>query len=339
MPKEKKPAPRHARQTRRPRRAQEDNPYSYDVPPHERYETRADVWQADEPERDTQVHDDLVDELFVPGVAGPPTCGAKGPRRKMGRGRLALLTLSILIFIGSATALIAILGTRAAARDEYAKLAEAVRPSASAAQAGAAPDAPAKETPPIDAVGIAQLQQLNGDFVGWLQVPGTNINYPIVQGADNDYYLKHTFQKSNYACGAIFMDYVNAPDFSDANTVVYGHNMRDGSMLHDLTKMLDMNYAAAHDIFTITTPDAVTHAYRIFSVHQVAATDDYRTPGFANDAEKAAFFERMRRRSAFQSDVALDAQSRIVTFSTCPNNNDAMRIAVHGVYVGEKTYE
>ena len=84
-------------------------------------------------------------------------------------------------------------------------------------------------------VDFAVLQQINEDIVAWLRIPGV-LDYPVVQGTDNSYYLHHTFRKEYNIAGSIFLDARNMADFSDSKNIIYGHNMRNGSMFHVLRK-------------------------------------------------------------------------------------------------------
>jgi hypothetical protein len=84
--------------------------------------------------------------------------------------------------------------------------------------------------------GLLSLAQINPDVYGWISIAGTDINYPIVQGKDNDEYLHRTYKRENLFVGSIFMDYQNSADFSDCNSIIYGHNMKDGSMFGKLSR-------------------------------------------------------------------------------------------------------
>lgn len=187
---------------------------------------------------------------------------------------------------------------------------------------------------------LAYYEQINPDFIGWLDVPGTQIHYPIVRTTNNDYYLRHTFKKSYSDYGSIYADYRCADDLSDANTVIYGHNMRNGTMFHDLVNMLDEDYLQEHQTFTITTSDAQVMTYEIFSVHEVHVATDYRTITL-DDYERAPYFETLQGYSDVDiPEVEFDEQSRIVTFSTCPNDSDdRYRIAVHAILVSVEPLE
>ena len=184
-------------------------------------------------------------------------------------------------------------------------------------------------------------KQTNADFIGWLDVPDTEIHYPVVRGTDNDYYLTHTFKKIYSAYGSIFADYRCAMDLSDANTVIYGHNMKNGTMFHDLVRMLDTSYLSTHDTFTITSADGIVYSYRIFSVYEVSVTTDYRTISLPEGAARSQYFSTLAGYSTARAQsVSFSNDSKIVTFSTCPNDSDPnYRIAVHAVLTGSAPLE
>ncbi len=93
------------------------------------------------------------------------------------------------------------------------------------------------------AVDFDSLKEINGDIVAWIKCKELGINYPVVQGTDNSYYLTHTFSGEEHISGCIFMDCVNKTDFTDDNTILYGHNMKDGSMFGSFSHK---RYAADH---------------------------------------------------------------------------------------------
>lgn len=97
---------------------------------------------------------------------------------------------------------------------------------------------------------LKALQKLNKDMAGWLTIADTEIDYPILQSTDNDYYLHHNYKNEKARAGSIFKDYRNTNEFLDKNTIIYGHNMKDGSMFADLRKYLDKDFLAAHPTFS-----------------------------------------------------------------------------------------
>ena len=104
-------------------------------------------------------------------------------------------------------------------------------------------------------VDFESLQAINPDIVAWVTIEGTNIHYPVVQGPDNDYYLDHLFDGRESGVGSIFMDYRNAPDLSGRNTVLYGHNLKDGTMLNQITNYNDQSFYEQHPRALLMTPE------------------------------------------------------------------------------------
>lgn len=88
-------------------------------------------------------------------------------------------------------------------------------------------------------IDFAGLRNINGDIVAWIQIPGIDVDYPVVQGEDNEYYLYHTFRKEANKAGSIFLDYRNCAYFTEQRVIIYGHNMKDGSMFSNLKKYRD----------------------------------------------------------------------------------------------------
>jgi len=147
------------------------------------------------------------------------------------------------------------------------------------------------------------LYELNPGSAGWIVVPGTEISYPVVQGADNNWYLRHTFRGERNNSGAIFIDYRNAPDFTNAFTIVYGHNMLDGSMFAPL-------HGWRGDRFVIHIPDGVM-VFEVFDRQVVRADDEL-----------------------FQlRDLSQDSGERVVMLSTCVTGQQSMRYVILGRHI------
>ena len=124
-------------------------------------------------------------------------------------------------------------------------------------------------------VDFAALQQINPDIVAWLRIPCV-LDYPVVQGTDNSYYLHHTFRKEYNIAGSIFLDARNASDFSDGKNIIYGHNMRDGSMFHVLRKFQDLDFYQANREIWLYLPDGSVQVYEIVGCEEVkAAGEEY----------------------------------------------------------------
>ena len=127
-----------------------------------------------------------------------------------------------------------------------------------------------EETVTVD---FASLQAINPDIVAWLRIPGV-LEYPVVRGTDNSYYLNHTVQKTYNIAGSIFLDYRNERDFSDSKNLIYGHNMKDGSMFHVLRNYQDIDFFQEHTDMEIYLPDGRTLNYQIIACEQVPADSE-----------------------------------------------------------------
>ena len=175
---------------------------------------------------------------------------------------------------------------------------------------------------------LRTLKNKNEDTIGWIEISGTSIAYPIMQSKDNNYYLTHDFNKAYSATGSIFMDSGNDSDFKDANTILYGHNMKDGSMFHDLHLLRQEEYLKEHLIINVITDQGV-QKYKIFSIYVAKASADYRR-SYKIAEEQVGFLERVQNRSL----VVLDKQKfegteTILTLSTCAYDFNNARLVVH----------
>ena len=122
-------------------------------------------------------------------------------------------------------------------------------------------------------VDFEALQQINSDIVAWLRIPGV-LDYPVVQGTDNSYYLHHTFRKEYNIAGSIFLDARNTADFSDSKNIIYGHNMRNGSMFHVLRNFQDLDFYQANREIWLYLPDGSVQVYEIVGCEEVKATGE-----------------------------------------------------------------
>lgn len=185
-------------------------------------------------------------------------------------------------------------------------------------------------------VDFEQLQSINSDVVGWIRfVQPEKINYPVVQGTDNDKYLKTTVEEKKNAAGAIFMDANNAGDFSDRNTFIYGHNMKNGSMFGQLRKYKNADYCKENPYFYIYTPDGKEAKYQIFAACVVENVSESYTKTYTNDDDFLEYLKYIQDISLYDVDVELTAQSQIVSLSTCTNVTEMQRLLVLGVKISE----
>ena len=180
-------------------------------------------------------------------------------------------------------------------------------------------------------VDFSQLSSVNSDVTGWLYSDGTVINYPIVQCSDNDYYLNHRFDGTYSSFGTLFTDYRGSADFTDRQTLLYGHNMDNGSMFASLLKYRNQSYYDEHPYMLLYTPEK-TYIVALFSAY-VAATDDWCYQRVYSDEEYGSYLDYVESQSDFQSQVTVTENDRIVVFSTCAYDFDDARYVVFGKLV------
>ena len=162
------------------------------------------------------------------------------------------------------------------------------------------------------------LLGINKDVKAWIRFNHEKINYPVVQTNNNDYYLNHDFYKKSTFLGAIFMDYRN--DYpNDKNTILYGHNITDGSMFGSLREALKSGFFDDSDnriIEIIDIKNNVYH-YEIFSIYTIVKEEYYLTTGFENDDAYLEFLNTLKSRSNIDFGISLDETDNILTLSTC----------------------
>jgi sortase B len=200
------------------------------------------------------------------------------------------------------------------------------------------PEEPEKRTEhKVLKVDFKKLQSTNPDTVAWISFDEpAKINYPVVRANDNDKYLKSTFEGKKNASGAIFMDAVNSGDFSNTNTFIYGHNMKNGSMFGQLRKYRNEAFYREYPFFYIYMPDGREVKYQIFAVGIVEdASESYRKH-YMDDADYLKYLQYIQSISKYKTGVEVTAESDIVSLSTCTNVTETQRLLVHGVKVSEK---
>jgi sortase B len=176
-------------------------------------------------------------------------------------------------------------------------------------------------------VDISTLKKENKDTVGWIQVNGTNINYPFVQTTDNSFYLSHTFNKSYNKAGWVFMDYRNNKSEFDKNTILYAHGRADRTMFGSLRNILTNGWLNNKDnhIIKLSTEEENT-LWQVFSVYRIPTTSDYLKIEFKED-EFLAFANKLMERSKFNFNTTISENDKILTLSTCYNDSD--KIVLH----------
>lgn len=181
------------------------------------------------------------------------------------------------------------------------------------------------------------LLEQNPDTVAWIRFDEPSmINYPVVKSADNSDYLTKTFVANDNKLGAIFMDYRNTSDFSDRNTFIYGHHLNvGGEMFSELLEYEDQSFCEENPNFYIYTPDGKVRTYTIFSAGVVKDTAENYNITYDSDEAFTEYLNLCQESSNYQVDVELNAQSQIVSLSTCTNVRDDERFLVQGVLTEE----
>lgn len=180
-------------------------------------------------------------------------------------------------------------------------------------------------------VDFDKLRNINEDTVGYLEVPNTNINYVVVKGEDNSYYLNHNFNKEKNVAGWIFMDYKNKADGTDKNIVIYGDDTADETMFGSLSKLLEKkNLEDKNNLIITFITDKEIKKYQIFSIYTIEPEEYYIKTSF-KEKEFEKFKEKIRNRSKYKLDANLKNKN-IITLSTCQTHG-IKRLAVHAVEV------
>ncbi len=160
------------------------------------------------------------------------------------------------------------------------------------------------------------LKAINPEIVGWLTIDGTDIDYPIAQHADNDYYLHHLFTGEWNSSGCIFLDNRNSPDFSNENSIIYGHNMDNGTMFQNLMHYKSQEFYERHPTGKLIIPEG-SFMLEFFAGYVANVDDDAWPTDFTSEEEFAQWLLSAKERSLFSNSVALTASDRVVTLSTC----------------------
>ncbi len=184
----------------------------------------------------------------------------------------------------------------------------------------------------VNPIDFDELEKINSDLVGWLKIRAIDISYPVVQGEDNDYYLHNSFEKEYLFAGCLFENYENKSDFSDKNTIIYGHNMRNGSMFGKLKQFREEEVYNKSKYFWIYTKDIIFQ-YRIISARVVGNTGQAYTTKFKTKKEFQEFLDAAIDDSEVDnSTVSVSTDDRIVTLSTCTGDSST-RFVVQGKLV------
>lgn len=176
-------------------------------------------------------------------------------------------------------------------------------------------------------VDFTKLKKINNDVKGWIQVNGTNINYPFVQASDNKYYLNHSFNKSlNYA-GWVFLDYRNNLT-NNKNTIIYAHGRIDKTMFGSLRNILSSGWLNNSNNYVVKlSTEKENTLWQVFSVYHIPTTSDYIQTEFSSDDEFLQLITKLKDRSMFNFNTDVNSNDNILTLSTC--YSDTEKVVLH----------
>ena len=257
-------------------------------------------------------------------------------RKKINIVTNTILVLAIAVFLFSSYKLYTIYSEYNKGDKEYESIIEEVITLETSEEK----DESKTETKTVFKVDFEKLQSMNKEVVGWIRFDKPEkISYPIVQAEDNDKYLKRTVEGKKNTAGSIFMDAYNASNFTDKNTFIYGHNMKNGSMFGQLRKYKSIDFYKENPFFYIYTPDGKETKYQVYAVCIVEDTSKSYTKFYADDNEYLKYLEYIKSISRYDTGIEVTAQSQLISLSTCTNVTETQRLLVHGVKVEETAPE
>lgn len=208
---------------------------------------------------------------------------------------------------------------------------------------GSSPEPEKTENPPEplpeEALGLVDidleaLRAVNEDVVGWIEIPGTELSYPLVQGTDNQYYLTHNWKKEANSGGAVFLESTNSRDLSDFHTIAYAHRMRNDTMFGTLKYYENPDFWQEHPRVYVVTADGI-YRYDIFAAQEAGVKGIVYRLDIETNRLKEEFLQYCIERSIVDTGVLPEIDDRILTLSTCTDNGHAKRWVVHG-YLAQK---
>lgn len=219
--------------------------------------------------------------------------------------------------------------------------AEAASPAASPAPSPTPQPEPTEEPEPLSdeeaallGIDLAALQAVNPDVIGWIEIPGTVVSYPLVQGEDNHYYLDYNWKKEPSVNGAVFLESTNRRDLSNYNTIVYAHRMLDDSMFGSLRHYAELDYWREHPSVYLLTPEGLRR-YDIFAAHEAGVTSLVYRLDLEESRLEQDFLDYCLGNSVIDTGIAPQADEQILTLSTCAEYGYATRWVLQAVLGAE----
>lgn len=190
---------------------------------------------------------------------------------------------------------------------------------------------PEEEDPHIrelEDLDMEALRKVNPDVVGWIRIPDTEVDYPLMQGPDNDYYLNRTWDEQPNSIGSIFLEHLTSPDLTDFNTIVYGHNMSTGAMFGSLRHYDTKSYWEEHPYVYIRSDQGV-YRYEIFSAYVADVESNTFGLAFPSENSMTKFLKNALQDSVIDTGIQPEITDRILTLSTCSFIGYTHRWVVH----------
>ena len=181
---------------------------------------------------------------------------------------------------------------------------------------------------------LTALREVNPDVLGWIVIPDTQLDYPLMDGEDNQYYLEHTWDKKANSAGSIFLEKTSSSDLNDYHTVIYGHRMNNGSMFGSLGKYTALEYWEKHPYVYIVDDNGV-HRYEIFAAYEANIGSRTYQVGFSGEESKEAFLEHCLTSSVIETGIVPTTEEKILTLSTCTSvGHENLRWVVQARFEG-----
>lgn len=192
---------------------------------------------------------------------------------------------------------------------------------------------------PFYDVDFSELIKKNSDTIAFINVRGTNINYPVVQTKDNDYYLTHAFDHSKNDAGWVYLDYRNNNQLNDFNSIIYGHGRLNKTVFGSLKNILDKSWQSNRDNYTLTvsTP-TMNYVYQIFSVYSIQSETYYIKTKFNSDISKNEWINTINERNISPIKAPANINDKILTLSTCLNDKGG-RVVLHAKLIKQQNKE
>lgn len=191
------------------------------------------------------------------------------------------------------------------------------------------PETLPEELSALAEIDLDALRAVNGDVAGWIEIPGTALSYPLVQGSDNEYYLTHNWKKEPSSGGAVFLEWTNRRDLKGFHTIAYAHRMNNDTMFGTLKYYRDAAFWAAHPSIYVVQDEAVAR-YDIFSAEEVPVTGIVYRLDLEERQLEEAFLDACLEGSVIDTGIVPEKDTKVLTLSTCTGHGHETRWVVHG---------